>query len=83
MARPAAKATGASALAGIVRDGLNRYNRERSHPIRYRRLVLSVREGKRIVGGLVGDFAWNSAYVGMPACCGWTRPRAGKVSARS
>jgi len=55
--------TRASAVAKIVRDGLIRHNRAYSGPIRYRRLVLSAREGRRIVGGLVGDCAWNYVYV--------------------
>jgi len=55
----------ASAVAKLVREGLIAHNRAYSGPMRYQRLVLSVREGRRIVGGLVGDFAWNSAFVGM------------------
>ena len=53
----------ASAIAKIVRDGLIRHNRAYSGPIRYRRLVLSARDGRRIVGGLVGECAWNFVYV--------------------
>lgn len=57
--------TRASAVAKIVRDGLIGHNRPFAGPARFQRLVLSAREGRRIVGGLVGDFAWNSAFVGL------------------
>ncbi len=55
--------TRASAVAKLVLDGLIRHNRSFAGPIRYKRLVLSAREGRRIVGGLVGDCAWNFVYV--------------------
>jgi ribosomal protein S18 acetylase RimI-like enzyme len=53
----------AAAIETIVREGLIRHNRPFAGPIRYERLVLSVREGRRIVGGLAGDCAWNFVYV--------------------
>ncbi len=53
----------ASAVERIVRDGLIAYNRSFAGPIRYKRLVLSAREGRRIVGGLAADCAWNFVYV--------------------
>ena len=53
----------AAAVAKIVRDGLIRHNRAFAGPFGYRRLVLSAREGRRIVGGLVADCAWNYVYV--------------------
>jgi ribosomal protein S18 acetylase RimI-like enzyme len=55
--------TRASAVAKRVLDGLIRHNRTFAGPIRYKRLVLSAREGRRIVGGLVADCAWNYVYV--------------------
>ena len=55
--------TRASAVAKRVLDGLIRHNRTFAGPIRYKRLVLSAREGRRVVGGLVGDCAWNFVYV--------------------
>lgn len=53
----------AGAVEKIVLDGLIAHNRSFAGPIRYKRLVLSAREGRRIVGGLVGDCAWNFVYV--------------------
>jgi GNAT superfamily N-acetyltransferase len=63
VARVVVEKARASAVAKIVRDGLIGHNRPFAGPIRYRRLVLSAREGRRIVGGLVGDCAWNFVYV--------------------
>jgi GNAT superfamily N-acetyltransferase len=65
VARVVVEKARAAALARTVRAGLIRHNRSFAGPIRYQRLVLSVREGRRIVGGLVGDFSWNSAFVGL------------------
>jgi GNAT superfamily N-acetyltransferase len=53
----------AAAVDKIVRDGLVAHNRAFAGPIRYKRLVLSAREGRRIVGGLAADCAWNFVYV--------------------
>ena len=53
----------ASAVAKLVLKGLIAHNNKFAGPIRYQRLVLSAREGRRIVGGLVGDCAWNFVYV--------------------
>ena len=63
MARVVRERKRAAAIETIVRGGLIRHNRPFAGPIRYERLVLSVREGRRIVGGLAGDCAWNFVYV--------------------
>ncbi len=63
MARVVRERKRAAAIETIVREGLIRHNRPFSGPIRYERLVLSVREGRRIVGGLAGDCTWNALYV--------------------
>lgn len=53
----------AAAVARRALNGLIAHNRAYAGPHRYRKLVLSAREGRRIVGGLVGDCAWNYVYV--------------------
>ena len=53
----------AAAVEKRTLQGLIAYNRPFAGPARYQRLVLSAREGRRIVGGLVGDCAWNFVYV--------------------
>ena len=53
----------AAAVEKRTLQGLIAYNRPFAGPARYKRLVLSAREGRRIVGGLVGDCLWNFVYV--------------------
>jgi ribosomal protein S18 acetylase RimI-like enzyme len=53
----------AGAVEKTVLRGLIAHNNRFAGPIRYKRLVLSAREGRRIVGGLTADCAWNFVYV--------------------
>ena len=53
----------AAAVARRALEGLIAHNRAFAGPHRYAKLVLSAREGRRIVGALVGDCAWNFVYV--------------------
>jgi GNAT superfamily N-acetyltransferase len=55
----------ATAVRRQVRDGLIAYNRRFVGPARWKSLTLSAREGRRIVGGLLGDTGWNLAFVGI------------------
>ena len=44
--------------------GLVRFNREQAGPLRYKRTVLSVRDGKgRLLGGLILQSYWQESYV--------------------
>jgi GNAT superfamily N-acetyltransferase len=65
VAKVVAEKARASAVAKIVRAGLVAHNRRFVGPARWKRLVLSAREGRRIVGGLIGDIGWNFAFVGI------------------
>jgi GNAT superfamily N-acetyltransferase len=65
VAKVVAEKARAAAVAKIVRAGLIAHNRRFVGAARFRRLVLSAREGRRIVGGLTGDMGWNSAFVGI------------------
>lgn len=54
----------ARAVARRIRTGLIAYNAQKAGAPRYRRLVLSARDGKgRIVGGLTGELYWNVLFV--------------------
>ncbi len=54
----------ARAVARRVRAGLIAYNAAKAGAPKYRRLVLSARDGKgRIVGGLTGELYWNVLFV--------------------
>lgn len=63
MARIVREKRHAAAVEKHILDGLIAYNRPFAGPERYRRLVISAREGRRIVGGLVGDCLWNFVHV--------------------
>ena len=65
MARVVVEKARAAAVAKLVRDGLIAHNRRFVGPARWKRFVLSAREGRRIVGGLTGDIGWNFAFVGI------------------
>ena len=44
--------------------GLVRFNREQAGPLRYKRTVLSVRDGKgRLLGGLILQSYWRESYI--------------------
>ena len=63
MARVVRESRKAGALEKRTLQGLIAHNLRFAGAARYKRLVLSAREGRRIVGGLVGDCAWNYVYV--------------------
>lgn len=63
MARVVREKRNAAAVEKLTRDGLIAHNRPFAGPARYKRLVLSAREDRRVVGGLVGDCLWNFVYV--------------------
>ena len=53
--------------AAVSRDlwkGLVKFNREQAGPLRYKRTVLSVRDGKgRLLGGLILQSYWRESYI--------------------
>ena len=53
------------AVTRLVQKGLIAHNRKSVGAARWRRFVLSAREGRRVVGGLTGVIAWNEAFVAM------------------
>lgn len=55
----------ARAVVKAVQKGLIAYNRKFIGPARWQNIVLSAREGRRIVGGLTGFIGWNDCYVTM------------------
>ena len=53
-----------AAVSRALWDGLVRFNRQQAGPLRYRRTVLSVRDGKgRVLGGLILQSYWRESYV--------------------
>jgi ribosomal protein S18 acetylase RimI-like enzyme len=53
----------ALAVRRYIRNGLIEHNVAAAGRLRWKRFVLSAREGSKIVGGLVGEVFWNSAFV--------------------
>lgn len=54
----------ATAVSRYLWKGLVRFNREQAGPFRYRRMVLSVRDGKgRLLGGLILQSYWQESYI--------------------
>jgi ribosomal protein S18 acetylase RimI-like enzyme len=54
----------ARAVDKRIRAGLIAYNASKVGAPKYRRLVLSARDGKgRLIGGLAGELYWNALYI--------------------
>ena len=54
----------ASRVSRVLWAGLIRYNRAQAGPLRYQRVVLTVRDGKRrVMGGLILQSYWKESYV--------------------
>jgi GNAT superfamily N-acetyltransferase len=53
-----------SARAAIL-DGLRAYNRQHAEAPDFQALVLAVRDGNSVVGGLVGETGWRWLYVDL------------------
>lgn len=59
-----AERSNASAVSRQLWKGLVKYNRQQAGPLRYRRTVLSARDGKgRLLGGLILQSYWKESYV--------------------
>ena len=59
-----AERSDSSAVSRELWKGLVRFNREQAGPLRYKRTVLSVRDGKgRLLGGLILQSYWQESYV--------------------
>jgi len=53
-----------AAVSRALWKGLVRFNREQAGPFRYKRTVLSVRDGKgRLLGGLILQSYWLESYI--------------------
>jgi GNAT superfamily N-acetyltransferase len=53
-----------AAVSRELWKGLVRFNREQAGPLRYKRTVLSVRDGKgRLLGGLILQSHWRESYI--------------------
>ena len=62
--RIVAEGKDASAVSRELWNGLIEYNREEAGPLRYRRTVLAVRDGKgRVLGGLILQSYWKESYI--------------------
>lgn len=62
--RVAVERSDPSAVSRELWKGLVRFNRERAGPLRYKRMVLSVRDGKgRLLGGLILQSYWHESYI--------------------
>jgi GNAT superfamily N-acetyltransferase len=62
-----------AAVSRELWKGLVRFNREQGGPLRYKRTVLSVRDGKgRLLGGLILESYWRESYIELL----WLSPRA-------
>lgn len=62
--RVLAERSNASKVSRELWNGLIRYNRQQAGPLRYKRTVLSVRDGKgRLLGGLILQSYWKESYV--------------------
>jgi GNAT superfamily N-acetyltransferase len=65
-----------TAISSELWKGLVRFNREQAGPLRYKRTVLSVRDGKgRLLGGLILQSYWRESYVELL----WLSARARKA----
>lgn len=54
----------AAAVSRELWKGLVKYNREQAGPLRYKRTVLSARDGKgKLLGGLILQSYWRETYV--------------------
>lgn len=59
-----AERSDADAVSRQLWKGLVRFNREQAGPLRYKRTVLSVRDGKgRLLGGLILQSYWQESYI--------------------
>ena len=62
--RVVAERSDPAAVSRELWKGLVRFNREQAGPLRYKRTVLSVRDGKgRLLGGLILQSYWRESYV--------------------
>jgi GNAT superfamily N-acetyltransferase len=74
--RVVAERSDSGAISRELWKGLVRFNREQAGPLRYRRTVLSVRDGKgRLLGGLILQSYWRESYVELL----WLSARARKA----
>ena len=65
-----------TAVSRELWKGLVKFNREQAGPLRYRRTVLSVRDGKgRLLGGLILLSYWRESYIELL----WLSARARKA----
>ena len=63
-ARVVAERSDPGAASRALWKGLLRFNREQAGPVRYKRTVLSVRDGKgRLLGGLILQSYWRESYI--------------------
>lgn len=63
-ARVVAERSDPAAVSRELWKGLVRFNRKQAGPLRYKRTVLSVRDGKgRLLGGLILQSYWRESYV--------------------
>ena len=59
-----AEQSNAAAVSRELWKGLVRFNREHAGPLRYKRTVLSMRDGKgKLLGGLILQSYWRESYV--------------------
>src|SRR6185437_6359746 len=63
-----------------VLGGLIGYNNEKMGRQKYKRLAVSLRERKKIVGGIVGE-VWTTVL--LSSFSGWIRSSAERISARN
>jgi GNAT superfamily N-acetyltransferase len=62
--RVVAERSDPAAVSRELWKGLVRFNREQAGPLRYKRTVLSVRDGKgRLLGGLILQSYWRESYI--------------------
>ena len=62
--RVVAERSNAAAVSRELWKGLIRFNREHAGPLRYKRTVLRVRDGKgKVLGGLILQSYWRESYV--------------------
>lgn len=62
--RVVAERSDPAAVSRALWKGLVRFNREQAGPLRYKRTVLSARDGKgRLLGGLILQSYWRESYI--------------------
>jgi GNAT superfamily N-acetyltransferase len=62
--RVVAERSDPAAVSRALWKGLVRFNREQAGPLRYKRTVLSVRDGNgRLLGGLILQSYWRESYI--------------------